>query len=397
MSEISHITKQEPQVDPDFQKLISPLSEVEFKQLTDNCLKDGIRDPIIVWNNTIIDGHNRFRIAQEHKLSFNVKKMSFTSREDAKHWIISNQLGRRNISKYERCRLALLTKPSVAAAANQRMLAGKAVPTQISAQGQSGETRDILAKLAGVSHDTLSKVETLERVADDALKAKLRSGEISINKAWTQLKKLQKKAEVTSTVSSDTANEQVAEQSESITNTSVTSPSFLFTLRDGRGSCSRFLGNNLEDDLDESDELTDTATVSLSACSDIEDSLSVISDQQSSVSDFSFPDDLEPFLMDRWRFLVSIFESKPVYSSSDDLDKEWSGDFILSPLPGLESDFKSKLEESASLGNVGYVLAVESFIVDSLRSFLEVAEFSFTYEDHGTIYQVLVFKGSDIA
>lgn len=365
--------------------------------MTDNCLKDGIRDPIVIWNGTIVDGHNRFRIAPEHNLPFLIKEMSFQSREEAMHWIISNQLGRRNVSKCERCRLALLLKDSVVASANQRMLAGKTDPTQISAEGTTGETREILAKKAGVSHDTLSKVETLERVADDALKAKLRSGEISINKAWTQLKKLQKKAEVTSTVSSDTANEQVAEQSESITNTSVTSPSFLFTLRDGRGSCSRFLGNNLEDELDESDELTDTATVSLSACSDIEDSLAVISEQKSSVSDFSFPDNLEPFLMDRWRFLVSIFGSKPVYSTSDDLDKEWSGDFILSSLPGLESDFKSKVEESASLNrNIDYVLAVEPFIVNSLRFFLDVAEFSFTYEDHGTIYQVLVFKGSDI-
>ena len=77
MSEISHMTKQEPQVDPDFQKLISPLSEEEFKQLTDNCLKDGIRDPIVIWNGTIVDGHNRFRIAHEHNLPFLIKEMSF--------------------------------------------------------------------------------------------------------------------------------------------------------------------------------------------------------------------------------------------------------------------------------------------------------------------------------
>ena len=252
--------------------------------------------------------------------------------------------------------------------------------------------------MAGVSHDTLSKVETLERDADDALKAKLRSGEISINKAWTQLNHRPKKPEVPSTVSSDTSNEHVSEESVAMTNPVVTtSPCLLFPRDGGRGSCFYFLGNNLEDELDESDELTDTATVSLSACSDIEDSLAVISEQKSSVSDFSFPDNLEPFLMDRWRFLVSIFGSKPVYSTSDDLDKEWSGDFILSPLPGLESDFKSKVEESASLNrNIDYVLAVEPFIVNSLRFFLDVAEFSFTYEDHGTIYQVLVFKGSDI-
>lgn len=75
------------------------------------------------------------------------------------------------------------------------MLAGKTDPPQKSAEGPTGETRDTLAKLAGVSHDTLSKVETLERDADDVMKAKLRSGELSINKAWTQLKKRQKKVD----------------------------------------------------------------------------------------------------------------------------------------------------------------------------------------------------------
>lgn len=174
-------------IDSEFQELIAPLSDSEFKQLSDNCRAEGIRDPIIVWNNTIIDGHNRFRIAQEHKLSFKVKEMSFGSRDDVKHWIIANQLGRRNVTTYERCRLALLLKDSVAAAANQRMLAGKADPAQISAEGISGETRDILAKLAGVSHDTLSKVETLEREADDDMKTKLRAGNISVNKAWNIL------------------------------------------------------------------------------------------------------------------------------------------------------------------------------------------------------------------
>ena len=271
-----------------------------------------------------------------------------------------------------------MSKDFVSAAANQRRLSGKADPTQISAQGQSGETRDILAKLAGVSHDTLTKVENLERDADDELKAKLRAGNISVNKAWTQLNQRKKKAEIPFTVSSVSDNEQISEQSESITNTSVTYPSSLFSGRRQRDPFFAFL-----------DKALDT--------SDVEDSLAVISDQPSYVSELSLPDDLNPFLMERWRFIASIFENKPVYSSSDDLDKEWSGDFILFSLPGLESDFKSKLEESASLGNVGYVLAVEPFIVDSLRSFLEVAEFSFTYEDHGTIYQVLVFKGSDIA
>jgi len=78
---------------------------------------------------------------------------------EAKAWIIKNQFGRRNLSAYDRSVLALKLKPLIAKQAEQRMKAGKADPVQKSAQGK---TRDELATIAGVSHDTIHKVETIE-------------------------------------------------------------------------------------------------------------------------------------------------------------------------------------------------------------------------------------------
>lgn len=53
-------------VDKEFESLIPPLTAEEFQQLEENCLRDGIRDALIVWeqdgNDILIDGHNRFRI-----------------------------------------------------------------------------------------------------------------------------------------------------------------------------------------------------------------------------------------------------------------------------------------------------------------------------------------------
>ena len=53
-------------IDPEFQSLIPPLSPDEFRQLEENILKDGCRDPLVYWNNTIIDGHNRFKICTQY-------------------------------------------------------------------------------------------------------------------------------------------------------------------------------------------------------------------------------------------------------------------------------------------------------------------------------------------
>ena len=58
--------------------------------------------------------------------------------------------------RFRRC-VADTLKPIIAAEAEKRMLAGKADPVQISAQGETGKTRDELAKVAGVSHDTIQK------------------------------------------------------------------------------------------------------------------------------------------------------------------------------------------------------------------------------------------------
>ena len=70
--------------------------------------------------------------------------------------MIRNQLGRRNLTNYDRAKLALSLKPLLVEEAKKRMTAGKADPVQKSAQGK---VRDELAKAAGVSHDIIDKVQ----------------------------------------------------------------------------------------------------------------------------------------------------------------------------------------------------------------------------------------------
>lgn len=85
-------------IDPAFSTLIHPLSNEERLQLEENILRDGCIDPIVVWNNVIVDGHNRYSICKKHQIPFAVKEMTFSCKEEAVAWICANQLGRRNIS-----------------------------------------------------------------------------------------------------------------------------------------------------------------------------------------------------------------------------------------------------------------------------------------------------------
>ena len=87
-------------VEPEFRDKIPALSPEEFSKLEENILADGeVRDPLVVWNNTIIDGHNRWAIIQKHpELEWSVKKMDFPDKWAAIAWMCRNQLGRRNLT-----------------------------------------------------------------------------------------------------------------------------------------------------------------------------------------------------------------------------------------------------------------------------------------------------------
>ena len=91
-------------IDPEFSAQILPLSFDELHQLELNMIRDGkLTDPIIVWNKTILDGHNRYNLLKKHSfIEYEIKEMEFSSRQEALIWICNHQLGRRNLTPERR-------------------------------------------------------------------------------------------------------------------------------------------------------------------------------------------------------------------------------------------------------------------------------------------------------
>ena len=89
---------QEPIVDPEFRKIIPPLAKDEYDQLECNIVKDGCRDPLVIWQGIVLDGHNRIEICERHGLPYKTVDVVLPNREAAYNWIIENQLGRRNLT-----------------------------------------------------------------------------------------------------------------------------------------------------------------------------------------------------------------------------------------------------------------------------------------------------------
>ena len=90
-------------IDPEFESKIPPLREEELKQLEENILADGVViNPLIVWKGIIVDGHNRYRILQQHpEIQFTIYEKEVPDRYAVIAWICKNQLGRRNLTSQQ--------------------------------------------------------------------------------------------------------------------------------------------------------------------------------------------------------------------------------------------------------------------------------------------------------
>jgi len=187
-------------INEEFKKLIPKLTDEEFTQLEANCLNEGIRDAIITWNGYIIDGHNRYEISQRYDLLFEVQAMEFESELDVKEWMINNQFGRRNLSNYQRSVLALEMEKVISEKARQtkayKISHYRKTGEKVQISEPSKKTINKLSEFANVSHDTIAKVKVIEAKAPEEVKAKLSTGEVSINQAYQEIKKEEKKEEL---------------------------------------------------------------------------------------------------------------------------------------------------------------------------------------------------------
>ena len=175
-------------IDKEFQALIPPLSDDEFRQLEENCIRDGIRDPLVTWpqddgNQILIDGHNRWEISAKNAgIPFKIVQMRFANRAEAETWILKNQIGRRNLPRYVIAQLTLRLKSAIAEQAKENeRLGGKGSQKSVN---HKTDTQKELARIAGVSHDTIHKVEVIEKNAPEPIKQAARRGDLSINKAY---------------------------------------------------------------------------------------------------------------------------------------------------------------------------------------------------------------------
>lgn len=179
-------------IESEFKYLLPPLTEEQIEALEKDIMKNGCLTPLITWQNILIDGHHRYEICIRNNIPFDLAEMEFKDKLEAMEWAWSNQKNRRNLNKYELAQIALKFKPAIEAKAKENL-------TLSEGRGKKGcqksdkviepiDTKKELAKIAGVSHDTIHKVEVIEEQAPNDIKKQVRAGDLTINNAYVLTK-----------------------------------------------------------------------------------------------------------------------------------------------------------------------------------------------------------------
>jgi len=199
----------------EFKELIRPLTEDEYSGLEDSIQKEGCRDAIVIWNDFVVDGHNRYEICQKLNQEFETKEAKFESDDEAMMWMIDNQMSKRNITPYERTEYALRFKEFYVEIAMRNQQQTQFNSEHLIKQNRTDSSKELffpdvveigkkplkidatkllkkinvreeVAKKANVSEATVRRVEMLQNVVTPEEKADLISGDTSINKIFEE-------------------------------------------------------------------------------------------------------------------------------------------------------------------------------------------------------------------
>lgn len=192
-------------IDPEFRDKIPPLTDEEFQKLEENILADGeVRDPLVVWKDTIIDGHNRWKVIQKHpEIPYRIKEMDFSDKWAAVVWMCHNQLGRRNVTDEQKTVLIgeaykAQKKSNGASDGFRGNQHSKLVGDQSGHLPKGERTRSIIAKQFGVGFGTVQRAENFldglnaaEEISP-GFKTAILSGEVKAPKSTiTEIRKME--------------------------------------------------------------------------------------------------------------------------------------------------------------------------------------------------------------
>lgn len=181
-------------VNEDLKAYIDPLTPDEHESLERSLLTEGCRDALVLWGDTLVDGHNRYGICRKHDIPFKtVQNERFQSMDDVHLWMIEQHLGRRSVSDFQRGVLAL-RKREILAARREAEEPARADEDDLPFDASGSEparpkaprpnptdSRKEIAREARISANQVGMIEKIRKEAAPEVVAAVKSGTLSIS------------------------------------------------------------------------------------------------------------------------------------------------------------------------------------------------------------------------
>ncbi|MEV8519196.1 plasmid replication/partition related protein [Dyella marensis] len=188
-------------VNEELKAYIDPMTPDEYEALERSILAEGCRDALVLWGDTLVDGHHRYSVCRKHDLPFQtIQNTRFQSMEDVHLWMIEQHLGRRSVSPFQRGVLALRKREILAARRGkakasedeapamgaEAVAEAQVMPVEAPAVVSAADpvpSRDDLAREARLSQSQVGLIEKIQKQATEEVVAAVKSGMLSINAA----------------------------------------------------------------------------------------------------------------------------------------------------------------------------------------------------------------------
>lgn len=202
----------ELKINPRFEEFSPKKKPDEIDELRKSLENKGYKGaPILTWHGYIIDGHNRYYMCNELGIKItdeNIEEIDLGDNAeeiDALEWMHTHQVSSKNLTPGEKMALTMKLKEEIALENEKKKIeAGKSFYgnqhvdcTPIGVDTKSDVTKSHsdtwtdaqIAKKAGVGVGTVARYNRVMNSDDNTLKEKVKTGEVTINKAYEEVRK----------------------------------------------------------------------------------------------------------------------------------------------------------------------------------------------------------------
>lgn len=207
-------------INEEYQNLYPPLTKEEYNDLKESIKNNGQWEPIIVSARTgplvIIEGYHRYKVCLEQGIDPKYRIEFFKDESEEINCILECNDKRRHLDSWQRAKVHLRGKEFLKRVAEKNKLANlkqnqnqnqNQVPSDNyltvddnDGNGNSYQTKKSLGrvnkeigKAAGLSHETIRKVDILQKHAPQPILDDLDNKKLTINQGWNQYQKHEKK------------------------------------------------------------------------------------------------------------------------------------------------------------------------------------------------------------